>query len=222
MTAMNDRFTRQADLVPPEGLDRIPASVIGVGAIGRQVAVQLAAIGVRRIQLIDFDTVEPTNITTQGYFHSDLDRLKVETTAGLLWQIDPQIEVQMIVDRYRPAQKTGEVVFVCVDSISARAAIWRSLRDRCLFWCDGRMLGEVVRILTVTDVQTRDHYANTLFPQAEAQTGACTSRSTIYAANIAAGLMVHQFVRWLRNLSTDADLTFNLLASECSDTASQN
>ena len=222
MTATNDRFSRQAGLVPQEKLNRIPATVIGVGAIGRQTAIQLAAIGIRRIQLIDFDIVEPTNITTQGYFHGDLGRPKVETTAGLLWQIDPQIEVRTIVDRFRPSHKFGEVVFVCVDSISARAAIWRSLRDRCAFCCDGRMLGEVIRILTATDEQSRDHYAGTLFPQAEAQAGACTSRSTIYAANIAAGLMIHQFTRWLRDLPTDADVTLNLLASECSVAAPQN
>ena len=48
----------------------------------------------------------------------------------------------------------------------------------------------------------------------EAQVGACTSRSTIYTASIAAGLMVHQFVRWLRGQPVDPDLSLNLLASE--------
>ncbi|HBN76613.1 MAG TPA: thiamine biosynthesis protein ThiF, partial [Planctomycetaceae bacterium] len=48
------------------------ATVIGVGAIGRQVALQLAAIGMPQLQLIDFDAVEASNITTQGYLESDL------------------------------------------------------------------------------------------------------------------------------------------------------
>ena len=52
------------------------------------------------------------------------------------------------------------------------------------------------------------------FTAAEAQQGSCTSRSTIYAASIAAGLMVHQFTRWLRELPVDRDLSVNLLASE--------
>ena len=56
----------------------------------------------------------------------------------------------------------------------------------------------------------------TLFPQAEATRGSCTSRSTIYAASIAAGLMVHQFTRWLRGLPADNDTLINLLASEWS------
>jgi len=42
----------------------------------------------------------------------------------------------------------------------------------------------------------------------------CESGSTIYTASIAAGLMLHQFTRWLRAVPVDADLTFNLLASE--------
>ncbi len=52
------------------------------------------------------------------------------------------------------------------------------------------------------------------FPRAEAQTGRCTSRSTIYTAGICAGLMLHQFSRWLRDLPTDCDISFNLLAGE--------
>jgi sulfur carrier protein ThiS adenylyltransferase len=76
------------------------------------------------------------------------------------------------------------------------------------------MLGEVIRVLAATDRASSNQYASTLFPQAEAQLGQCTSRSTIYAAAVAAGLMVHQFSRWLRKLPVDADATLNLLAGE--------
>jgi sulfur carrier protein ThiS adenylyltransferase len=68
--------------------------------------------------------------------------------------------------------------------------------------------------LAVADSQGREHYPTTLFPEAEAQTGSCTARSTIYAASVTAALMVHQFTRWLRKLSIDLDVSFNLLASE--------
>jgi sulfur carrier protein ThiS adenylyltransferase len=60
----------------------------------------------------------------------------------------------------------------------------------------------------------RKHYTTRLFPQAEAQTGRCTSRSPIYAASLAAALLVHQFTRYLRNLPLDIDASFNLLAGE--------
>ena len=213
---LSDRFSRQQELVPLECLQAISVTVIGVGAIGRQVAQQLASIGAVKLQLIDFDLVEPTNITSQGYLWEDVQRRrhKVDATREAVLRIDPQVQVASVLDRFRPKYEIGDAVFCCVDSISAREVIWRSVRGRCRFWCDGRMLGEVIRILAATDTAGRERYATTLFPQAEAQTGNCTSRSTIYAASIAAGLMVHQFTRWMRSLPVDQDVAMNLLASE--------
>jgi len=211
---MTDRFTRQADLVPRDRLADLNITVIGVGAIGRQVALQLAAIGVCRLQLIDFDKVDETNLTTQGYRRQDVGTSKVNAMWHALVAIEPLMEVELTNDRYRPSHKTGEVVFCCVDSISAREAIWRSVSPSCRFWCDGRTLGEVVRVLTVADERGRRHYPSTFFAQSDAEPGRCTSRSTIYAAGIAAGLMLHQFTRWLRDLPTDFDVLLNLLAAE--------
>lgn len=54
---MNDRFERQHDLAPPQRVAAVGSMVIGLGAIGRQVALQLTALGVRRLRLVDFDTV---------------------------------------------------------------------------------------------------------------------------------------------------------------------
>jgi sulfur carrier protein ThiS adenylyltransferase len=53
---MSDRFTRQADLVPLTRLEAVTVDVIGVGAIGRQVALQLAALGALHLRLFDPDT----------------------------------------------------------------------------------------------------------------------------------------------------------------------
>lgn len=214
LNVTTDRFQRQSDLIPAKRLSQLTATVIGVGAIGRQVALQLAAIGTPRIQLIDFDGVESTNITTQGYRAQDLGQLKVEATARAIQELDDSILVTVTLDRYRATTPIGESVFCCVDSISTRAAIWRSVSKKSEFWTDGRMLGEIIRVLTVSSSNEFDRYSETLFPQAEAQTGNCTSQSTIYAASIAAGIMVHQFTRWLREIPVDFDTTLNLLAGE--------
>jgi len=217
-TATRDksRFARQAELVPVERLADSPASVIGVGAIGRQVALQLAAVGVPELQLIDHDLVELSNVTTQGYWHADIGLAKVQATNEAIARIDPAIGVQAICDRYRPKIGLGSAVFCCVDLIDTRAAIWRSAANRCEFWADGRMLGEVIRVLAATNCASRDYYGTTLFPGSEAQQGSCTAKSTVYAASIAAGLMVHQFTRFLRGLPVDRDTSVNLLAGELS------
>ena len=209
-----DRFSRQQDLVPSERLAELTITVIGVGAIGRQVALQLAAIGARRMQLVDFDHVDESNITTQGYLAEDVGVPKVSALARSISKMDGSIQVDIVQDRFRPMVSVGQAVFCCVDSIETRAAIWRSVSRRVEFWADGRMLGEAIRVLVAADDSGRGHYPTTLFAGSEAQPGRCTARSTIYSANIAAGLMVHQFVRWLRGQPTDQDLSLNLLASE--------
>ena len=117
-------------------------------------------------------------------------------------------------DRFRIRQSINEVVFCCVDSISNRSVIWNHLQNRAEFWADAQMLGEVMRVLTATDVDLRMAYGQTLFDQSEAQVRPRTSRSTTYTANILAALMVHQFTRWIRGLPFDREVSLNLLTNE--------
>lgn len=210
----SDRFARQRDLVPAARFANLLVTVIGLGAIGRQVALQLAAMGVQRLQLVDFDRVDATNVTTQGYLFSEIGQLKVQATAAAIAGLDRTISVELVDDRYRPQLAVGPAVFCCVDSIDSRSAIWRSAGRRTEFWCDGRMRGETIRILVAADEISRRHYPTTLFTASEADVGQCTARSTVYTANVAAGLMVHQFARWLRRQPRDADASLNLLAGE--------
>jgi sulfur carrier protein ThiS adenylyltransferase len=110
--------------------------------------------------------------------------------------------------------ETGTILFCCVDSIEARRLVWDAVRNRADFFVDGRMSAEVLRVLTACDPASRKHYPATLFAAEEAYVGACTAKTTIYCANIAAGLMLAQLAKWLRRLPIDPDLNLNLLTSE--------
>ena len=211
---IEDRDLRQRDIVPPERLAQCRVTVVGVGAIGRQVALQLAAMGVPWLHLVDPDTVETVNLACQGYLQDDLGRPKVGATADLAQQINHLLEVYTSKERFRRSMETGNCLFCCVDSIETRRFIWEAVKDNVNFLTDGRMSAEVVRVVTVTDEVGPDHYPTTLFSAAQAQTGSCTAKSTIFTANIAAGLMLEQFSRWLRHLPVDADIQLNLLSSE--------
>jgi len=209
-----ERYSRQKDIVPAERIDACKATVIGVGAVGRQVALQLTAIGIPWLQLIDDDSVEISNLASQGYSEMELGMLKVEATAKTCLWVDSSIEMHTLAERFRRSMEIGNVVFCAVDSIQVRQLIWGAVADKVLFFCDGRMSAEVVRILTACDSDSRYHYPKTLFSTEEAYTGSCTAKTTIYCANIAAGLMISQFTRFLRHLPVDPDLQFNLLTSE--------
>jgi len=209
-----ERYSRQKDIVPSEMIDACKATVIGVGAIGRQVALQLTAMGIPWLQLVDCDTVEISNLASQGYLEVDLGKLKVKATAELCEWIDSSIEIHTLAERFRRSMEIGNVVFSAVDSIQVRRLIWGAVADKVLFFCDGRMSAEVLRILTACDSDSRYHYPKTLFSAEEAYTGSCTAKTTIYCANVAAGLMISQFTRFLRHLPVDPDIQFNLLTSE--------
>ena len=211
---MDDRFSRQADIVPRERILDCKATVIGVGAIGRQVALQLTAIGVPHLQLIDFDHVEISNLATQGYLVTDMNQPKVAATATFCRQMNSDLNVEMILDRFKRSTPVGNCVFCCVDSIVTRRLIWDAVKDKVNFYCDGRMSAEVLRIVTSCDEKSRQYYPQTLFAAEQAQAGPCTAKATIYCANIAAGFMLAQFTKYLRLLPVDPDIQINLLASE--------
>ena len=211
---MDDRFSRQADIVPRVRIMDCKATVIGVGAIGRQVALQLTAIGVPYLQIFDFDYVEISNLATQGYLANDMHKPKVEATAEFCRQMNPELNIEVILDRFKRSTPVGNCVFACVDSILTRKIIWDALKDKVLFYCDGRMSAEVLRVITACDEKSRKYYPQTLFSAEQAQAGACTAKTTIYCANIAAGFMLAQFTKYLRMLPVDPDIQINLLASE--------
>jgi hypothetical protein len=212
----NERYSRQQDIVPAERIAGCKATVVGVGAIGRQVALQLSAMGVAWLQLVDFDTVDASNLASQGYLEADLSKPKVEATAALCKQINSSLEMHWAKQPFRRSMETGNVVFCCVDSVHTRRLIWESVRDRTSFFTDGRMNAEVLRILTACDLASRKHYPTTLFSSEEAFQGPCTAKTTVYCANIAAGLMIAQFTKYLRQLPMDCDIQLNLLTSELS------
>ena len=140
-----ERFSRQRDIIPPDRLAQCQATVIGVGAIGRQVALQLTAMGISWLQIVDFDVVEESNLASQGYLEADLGKPKVEATAALCRQINSQLEVQVVNDRFRRSREIGNVVFACVDKIETRQLIWNATKDSVSCFIDGRMSAEVLR-----------------------------------------------------------------------------
>ena len=213
-----NRFSRQESIVPED--KKTPVTIIGVGAIGLQLAKFMASMGIPSIRLIDFDLVEETNITTQGYHGSHVGQRKVSAAREELLRIDANITVIAVNDRWRPSVKTDEVVFCCVDSIKARECIWNGIKAKTKFFCDARMLAEVFHVYAWFEGAPFEDYEQTLFAEEETIAGQCTASGTIYCAAMAAGAMAHQYTRWIRGvLPPDIDWSVALLSSELSVTS---
>lgn len=94
-----ERYSRHILLkdVGIEGQEKIldaKVFIIGAGGLGAPVALYLAAAGVGKIGIADFDTVDLSNLQRQViHFTDDVGRLKVESAANKMRAINPDIEV---------------------------------------------------------------------------------------------------------------------------------
>lgn len=111
------------DFFKPDSVhDRI--HIIGCGAIGSILGDSLARLGLTKITLYDFDTVEEHNIANQMYTEDDLRKPKVEALAARMRAINPQIGDELVIEPngYK-SQRLSGYVFLCVDSIDLRRSI---------------------------------------------------------------------------------------------------
>ncbi len=81
-----------------EGQKRLKAAsvlCIGTGGLGSPLTMYLAAAGVGRIGLVDFDVVDVTNLQRQiAHGTKDVGRLKIESAKDTLLDINPEIVVE--------------------------------------------------------------------------------------------------------------------------------
>src|ERR1700685_1342837 len=67
---------------------------IGTGGLGAPLGLYLAAAGVGRIGLVDFDVVDFTNLQRQVLFGTtDVGRPKIAAAAGHLRNLNPEIQI---------------------------------------------------------------------------------------------------------------------------------
>lgn len=98
--------------------------IIGCGAVGSLVGETLARIGLTKITLYDFDTVESHNIANQIFTEKDIGKPKTKALAERMLAINPEIEEGlMICENGYQAQRLSGYVFLCVDSIDLRRTI---------------------------------------------------------------------------------------------------
>lgn len=94
------RYSRQImlpqfDVAAQEKLKAARVLVVGLGGIGCPVALYLAAAGVGRLVLADFDTVDETNLQRQVlYTTADVGRGKAAAAAATLRLQNPHVDIE--------------------------------------------------------------------------------------------------------------------------------
>lgn len=103
-----------------------PIHIIGCGAIGSNLGVQLAKLGCSYIHLWDFDDVEEHNITNQAFNRTHLNQLKVDALATEMSNNNPDITIIKHPEGWKGEKLTG-YVFMAVDSMELRSEILTSM-----------------------------------------------------------------------------------------------
>jgi molybdopterin/thiamine biosynthesis adenylyltransferase len=104
-----ERYRRNADFLsffsPPDlsayalqaRLARSRVAVIGLGGLGASAAASLAAAGVGVLRIVDFDTVELSNLNRQVlYTEADVGRPKTAAAAQRLRRVNPNVAVEPV------------------------------------------------------------------------------------------------------------------------------
>jgi molybdopterin/thiamine biosynthesis adenylyltransferase len=102
------------------------ALVVGVGGLGCAAATYLASAGVGELNLLDFDTVDATNLGRQVLFGpGDIGKAKAAVAADKLAQQNAAIRIRALTDRLdgsalREAVANAGVVLDCTDNFATR------------------------------------------------------------------------------------------------------
>jgi sulfur-carrier protein adenylyltransferase/sulfurtransferase len=158
-TAELQRYSRHLIMpeVTAEGQKRLKAArvlCIGAGGLGSPAALYLAAAGVGRLGLVDFDRVDVTNLQRQILHGTkDIGRSKLESARDRLQDINPEIEINLHQCRFS-SENAGQIVAdydVIVDGSDNFATRYLS-NDVCVFARKPNVYGSVFRFEGQTTV----------------------------------------------------------------------
>jgi len=146
------RYSRH--LIMPEvglaGQEKLKASsvlCVGAGGLGSPLAMYLAAAGVGRLGLVDFDTVDESNLHRQ-ILHgtSDVGKRKVVSARETLAEVNPNVEVVLHETRLSPENALGimrdyDIIADGTDNFPARYLV----NDACVLLGKANAYGSVFR-----------------------------------------------------------------------------
>jgi molybdopterin/thiamine biosynthesis adenylyltransferase/rhodanese-related sulfurtransferase len=133
-----------------EGQKRLKAAsilLIGAGGLGSPLGLYLAAAGIGRIGLVDFDLVDFSNLQRQVvHFTSDVGRPKLQSAADKLRAINPEVQLDLYETRLTSANALSifepyDIVIDGTDNFPTRYLV----NDACVLLKKPNVYGSIFR-----------------------------------------------------------------------------
>jgi len=202
-------------------MQRLCLMVVGVGAVGHQVARMAASSGAGRLVLFDNDIVAPENVGPQMWRPQDVGERKVDVAGREASELSGGECGVVLFPRRAVSRDIGEVLvmareseqrfalMLCVDSLDVRRRFWqwwkkqpeKRLQRVEAIYVDVRMGAEVCECYSVVGKPERE--AAAVMDESldgEAAPLPCTMKATAYCSGVAAGLGMAALTRALRGL----------------------
>lgn len=130
--AFDARFPREMQTK----LREAKVAIAGLGGLGSNIAVMLARSGVGELLLVDFDTVDVTNLNRQMYFVSQIGKPKTDAIKETLYRINPYLKYESVCVKVTPdnvKELFGDYPIVCeaFDKPDQKAMLVRELLAQC-------------------------------------------------------------------------------------------
>lgn len=101
--------------------------IIGCGATGSHLAIQLVKLGANKLILWEFDTIEEHNLTNQIWEHTDIGKPKLDILVEKILDLNPFIPYENLIKKGKWEGEFLEgIVFCCVDSMELRKEIYEA------------------------------------------------------------------------------------------------
>lgn len=192
---------RHLSVFSPDAFGQHRVDVIGAGATGSKVVLDLAKLGVENIHVWDFDQVEEHNVANQVFGLGDVGALKVDALREIVKR-DTGTTIHTHAECVDGSQNLGDIVFLLTDTMESRRQIWdRALKFKLQtkLMVETRMGADNGRVYALNPSRPGHIRAweETLYTDDEAEVSACgASVSVGPTAGILAGLAVWQLIRW--------------------------
>ncbi len=195
--------TRHLLVFDPNVFADTRVDVVGCGAVGSKMAMELAKLGVRNLHVWDSDRVERHNIANQLYGLNDIGAYKVDALAARVLA-DTGLTITVHRQNVEGPVALGRIVLIAVDSMTARRTIFASslhLKFTTELVVETRMGVEELRVygFNPNRRESVQQWNDSLYDDTNTVENACQARTTVGAtAGITACLAVHRFLQWYR------------------------